>query len=179
MTQTTQRIPDHERPGLFSLAQIQYLLKVEFGRALRYGHSLLAMIVAVDRLEELCDRLGYEAKERVVQHAVDLLQRETRPFDFVGRLTGDRLLILVPHVRDDRADTLGRRLVRKAHDVRQDDVEPGLCLCISIGGGMMAAGFTLFCDELLTAAEEALSQAVAEGGDRCLIRSARGSVRTP
>src|SRR5688572_21093557 len=98
MNPTRSRPAGFERPGLFSLAQIQYLLKIEFGRSLRYGHPVLALIVAVDRLGELCERAGYEAKEAVLRAAVELLQRETRPFDYLGRLPDDRLLLVVPHV---------------------------------------------------------------------------------
>ena len=104
MNQTRPRPAGLERPGLFSLAQIQYLLKVEFGRSLRYGHPMLALIVAVDRLNELCERLGYDAKEAALRAAVELVQRETRPFDFLGRLPDDRLLLVVPHVRPERAN---------------------------------------------------------------------------
>jgi diguanylate cyclase (GGDEF)-like protein len=165
---------EEERPGLFSLAQIQYLLKVEFGRGLRYGHAVMAMIVAVDGMDELSERAGYAAKERALEEAIALTRRETRPFDFVGRLSGDRLLVVVPQVRPERADTLAKRLIRKAHDVRLEAIEPGLALALSIGCGLMVPGLTLFHDELLSTARGALEEAQAQGGDRCVLREARG-----
>lgn len=179
MSQASQRIRERDRPGLFSLAQIQYLLKVEFGRALRYQHGLLAMLIAIDGLEELCEREGYQAKERLFAQLVELLARDTRPFDFAGRLPGDRLLVVVPHVREERADTLGKRLVRKAHESAQPQAERGQRLSLSIGGGYLVPGTTLFSDELLAAAERALERAQAEGGDRCVVLPAGGSTSGP
>lgn len=175
MTQTRTRSAGVDRPGLFSLAQIHYLLKVEFGRSLRYGHPILAMVVAVDGLDALRDRLGYEAKEAALGAAIDLLHRETRSFDYCGRLPDDRLLVVVPHVRPERADTLGKRLVRKSQDVNLDAVERGLGLSLSIGCGLLVSGVTLFYDELVAAAEGALAEAVAAGGGRCVVRPARGA----
>jgi diguanylate cyclase (GGDEF)-like protein len=174
MTRAGRRSPPEERPGLFTLAQIQYLLKVEFGRGQRYGHAVLAMVVAVDGLDELSERAGYEAKERAFDEAVQLVQRETRPFDFVGRLAGDRLLVVVPQVRPDRADTLAKRLVRKAREHRLDAVEQGFSLRLSVGCGLMVPGVTLFFDDLSSAARLALEEAQAAGGDRASLREARG-----
>ena len=40
---------DAER-SLFSLAQIQHLMRVEFNRAGRYSYPIVCMIIAIDRL---------------------------------------------------------------------------------------------------------------------------------
>ena len=40
-------------PELFSLAQIQHLMRVEFGRAQRYEYPMGCLLVQVDRLAQL------------------------------------------------------------------------------------------------------------------------------
>ena len=46
--------------SLFSLAQIQHLMRVEFNRAQRYGYAISCLIIAVDRLGHLRDMYGYD-----------------------------------------------------------------------------------------------------------------------
>ena len=76
--------------GVFSLSQIRHLMRVEFGRAQRYGYPLSALVIAVDRLDELRDRFGYEFRETVLEAVIELLQEETRTCDYLGRLMDDR-----------------------------------------------------------------------------------------
>ena len=77
---------------LFSLAQIQHLMRVEFNRAQRYSYAVSCIILAVDRLGHLRDLYGYDAKEEILGSVVDLLKRETRASDFLGRMADDRLV---------------------------------------------------------------------------------------
>ena len=63
--------------SLFSLAQIQHLMRVEFNRAQRYGYPISCIMVAVDRLGHLRDLYGYEAKEEIVDSVISLLANST------------------------------------------------------------------------------------------------------
>src|SRR5260221_2996620 len=85
-----------ERRGLFSVAQIHHLLRVEFNRSQRHHYPLACLVLAVDRLESLRDRHGYDAKERVLDGIVSLLREATRSSDYLGRTADDRLMAVVP-----------------------------------------------------------------------------------
>jgi diguanylate cyclase (GGDEF)-like protein len=157
-------------PGLFSLSQIMHLMRIEFGRAQRYRYPLSVLVVAVDRLGHLRDLYGYESKEAVLDEVARLLQGATRTCDFLGRLADDRLLAVVPHTGAEGLEKLARRLAEGVRKVQFDSDGKRIPITISVGGSCMADGSTLYFDQLLGAAERALEEAGAAGGDRYLLR---------
>jgi len=176
MPETTPTSSQDRGPEIFTLAQIQHLTRVEFSRAQRYGYPLVCLMIGVDRLEHVRDRLGYDAKQIVMDRVVELLGRETRTSDFIGRLPDDRFLIVVPHARLDRIEVLAARLLAAARELDLAQLEHDLALSLSIGGSWLAEGETIFFDDLLHAAEECLERAAAEGGD-CYVARAPGVER--
>lgn len=156
-------------PGLFSLAQIMHLLRVEFSRAQRYEYPLICMILAVDRLASLRDLYGYDSKEGILQEVVRLLQEETRACDFAGRLADDRLMLLVPHTSPKGARGMAQRLLDRVRQLRFQGEGKSLTVTVSIGAAAFRKG-SMFFDSLLTDAQEALEEALSSGGDRCVVR---------
>lgn len=152
--------------SLFSLAQIQHLMRVEFNRAQRYNYPIVCMLIAIDRLGHLRDLYGYDAKEEILEAVVGLLKSQTRSSDFLGRMADDRLLAVVPHTTPEGADALAERLLEGARRMDFDSDGRTIQVSLSIGASHNAAGATLFFDAMLLAAEEALSAAVTAGGDR-------------
>ena len=100
--------------SLFTLAQIQHLMRVEFNRAQRYEYPIVCMLIAVDRLGHLRDLYGFDAKEEILEGVVGLLKAGTRSSDFLGRMADDRLLAVVPHTDAAGAQVLAQRLVEGA-----------------------------------------------------------------
>ncbi|MBL8863354.1 MAG: diguanylate cyclase [Planctomycetes bacterium] len=167
MNDSSTRAADGRR--LFSVAQIQHVLRTEFGRGQRYRYPLSVLVLSVDQLGAVRDRLGYDAKESVVDGIVRLLAESTRSSDFLGRTPDDRLVAVVPHTDAAGARLLGDRLVTGARALAAPGA-PGERFTISIGATSTADGEPLFHDVLLTAAEAAQAEAVAQGGDRFVAR---------
>lgn len=161
-------------PGLFSLAQIMHLLRVEFSRAQRYEYPLLCMLFAVDRLTALRDLYGYDSKEAIVQELVRCLHEGTRTCDFLGRLGDDKLLLLVPHTTPAGAAALAERVQSAVRELRFAGEGRNLTVTVSIGSAEMKRG-SMFFDSLLNEAQDALKTAQRAGGDRYV---ARGSDST-
>lgn len=159
----TEQRTSGAHPEFYSLAQIRHLLRVEFGRAQRYGYPISVLMLALDQLGALRDASGYEAKETALETVVALLHVQTRGSDLVGRLPDDRLLIIVPHTPPAQIEVLVARLLQA---VRELETETGDKLSLSAGVSWCEAGGTLFHDELLRCAEAALAEAVGAGGDR-------------
>lgn len=171
MTRPSSDAAAREPKTLYSFAQIQHLARIEFGRAQRYAYPLVVMQIAVDRLGHLRDVLGFEAKQAVVDAATAVVARETRSSDLLGRLPDDRLLLIVPHVAPHRAEILARRLLDAARREPIHQADRTLEMTLSIGASWFAEGETMFADALLEAAEEALGEAIAAGGDRYVGRA--------
>lgn len=155
-----------EDRGLYSVAQIQHLLRLEFARAQRYAYPLSVLLLAIDQLDALRDRHGYEYKEEVLERVVELLKRATRSSDFLGRTADDRLVLLLPHTPATGARTLAARLIETADVLAAELGGQQARVSLSVGFASSAGEDTLFHDALLVAAEGALDEAVAAGGGR-------------
>ena len=169
-----QRSRSTDSRGLYSVAQVQHLLRIEFARAQRYAYPLSCLVLAVDQLDALRDAHGYEFKELVLGALVDLLRRSTRSSDFMGRTADDRLIVLLPHTSAAGARTLAARLIEHAGAL---DLERGGArarISLSIGVSALAGSGLLFHDALHREAELALAEAIAAGGGRLVERVVGG-----
>jgi diguanylate cyclase (GGDEF)-like protein len=158
--------------GLFTLTQIQHLMRVEFNRAERYGYPVTCMVLSVDRLGHLRDLYGYQSKEDILMSIVKMLERETRSTDYVGRLADDRLLVVVPHTGEEGAKILARRVLVGARELGVVHEGNALEVSVSIGAShnQVQGGPILYFDALMRAAEEAVAEATASGGDRFVVK---------
>ncbi len=165
--------------GVFSLSQIRHLMRVEFGRAQRYGYPLSCLVIGIDRLDALRDQHGYEFRETAVAAVIELLQQETRTCDYLGRLMDDRLMGILPHTTAEGAEAGARRILGAARAVAlraPAAIGPGargenpIRLTLSIGISHYENDNTLFFDSLVEAAEGALAEALRSGGDRFVHR---------
>jgi len=155
---------------VFSLSQIRHLMRVEFGRAQRYGYPLSCLVIGIDRLEALRDLYGYDFRESVLAAVVELLQEETRTCDYLGRLMDDRLMAILPHTTAEGAQAGARRILAAARKLSFSPQGSPLGVTLSIGLSHYEDDNTLFFDSLVEAAEGALGEAMKAGGDRFVHR---------
>ncbi len=158
-------------PGssVFSLTQIRHLMRVEFGRAQRYGYPLSCMVVACDRLEQLRDIYGYALRESVLEDVVELLRGATRNCDYLGRMLDDRLMAILPHTDQAGGRSAGERLLKAARGLHFEAGGNEIRVTLSIGMATYEDENTMFFDSLVQAAERAYAKAMREGGDRLLV----------
>jgi diguanylate cyclase (GGDEF)-like protein len=165
-------MPEAEQPtrqegrSLYSFAQIQHVLRVEFGRAQRYRYPLVCTMIAIDQLGAVRDQHGYDAKEVVFEAVVKLLENATRTSDFVGRTADDRLFAVLPHTNGPGARQLAQRLLTEAGGLLFDGELARTRLTLSIGIVSNEHEGLVYHDALRTATENALADAVASGGGR-------------
>lgn len=157
-------------PELFSLAQIQHLMRVEFGRAQRYEYPMGCLLVQVDRLAQLRDLHGYEGKEAILKMVIEEIEKQTRDSDLLGKMPDDRFLLVLPHVPSVNAKVVASRILENVRARSVDFPGADLRVTVSLGAGWSDGGETLFFDALLDCAEGALSFVVEEGGDGMELR---------
>jgi diguanylate cyclase (GGDEF)-like protein len=156
--------------GVFSLSQIRHLMRVEFGRAQRYGYPLSCLVIGIDRLDGLRDLYGYEFRETVLEAVIELLQQETRTCDYLGRLMDDRLMAILPHTSAEGAQGAARRILGAARKLAFQPQGAPVRVSLSVGISHYEDDNTLFFDSLVEAAETALAEAQKSGGDRFVQR---------
>jgi diguanylate cyclase (GGDEF)-like protein len=151
---------------LFSPAQTQHLMRVEFDRARRYKYPVVMLLIAVDRVEQLQDLYGSELKERIDEALVGMLKGATRASDSIGCLIDDRVLVLVPHTPPEGASTIARRVIEGMRATSFDCDGRSTRITLSIGGAHSSHEGDLAFETMLEVAEGGLKVAREGGGNR-------------
>ena len=159
------RFSEHGQ-GLFTPAEIEWMMRIEFERAQRHKYPIVCMLVAIDRLGQLQDLYGYESKADILEAVTGVVRAATRDSDYLGILQDDRLLALFPHTSAETAGLLARRLLSGARKLRFDRDGRTVRVSLSIGVSHNRHSGTLSFDTLVGVAEEGLAVADAAGGDR-------------
>jgi diguanylate cyclase (GGDEF)-like protein len=71
-------------------------LTEEISRAERYGRPLIVLLLDIDGLKLVNDKLGHPAGDRVIKYFAERLRKAIRGSDLAVRLGGDEFLILLP-----------------------------------------------------------------------------------
>ena len=105
-----QAIAAHVDPltGCGTLDALDRRIREEFERARRYDVTFALVLLDVDGMRLINERLGRDGGHRVLADLGRLLQRELRAPDFVARYGGEEFLLLLPET-----DLEGARLTVK------------------------------------------------------------------
>jgi diguanylate cyclase (GGDEF)-like protein len=82
----------------------------EYSRCSRYERGFSLLAIDLDLFKQVNDTFGHDAGDRVLQQFADMLRRECRQSDIVGRLGGEEFALLVPETPLASAQTLARRI---------------------------------------------------------------------
>jgi len=146
-------------------------IQTELARAQRYERPLSLVVVDLDHLRRVNDGYGIEAGDQVLQLVARTLAGCVRSSDFVGRLSGEEFVMLLPETDLEGAEGLAQR-------VRQS-IEG---LCIRLPRGMARATASLGVafaqadddpQRLISRAEGAVSRAKQSGRNRVAVARLR------
>lgn len=151
-----------------SITQMLSVMRVEFHRARTQRYPLCALMVAVDGLDALATRDGWQAKTSEMQSAYDILKRVAREHGFIGMAiqSGDRIMAVFPNTPAERMSLLGNLLV-EAGRARGATSATGSALLLSLGAShnLLAETNSSF-EGLVESAGRALHLATQSGGGR-------------
>jgi diguanylate cyclase (GGDEF)-like protein len=152
--------------GLFSGAEVQVLMRVEFERARRHKFPLVCMRVAVDRIDQLHDLYGVESKDEILRSVTTLMRESMRDSDHLGMTQDDRFLAIFPHTTPETGQLLAKRLLANARKLRFERDGRSLRISLSIGIAHNKDEAANAFETLLAVANDGLDVADAGGGDR-------------
>ncbi|MGC2331240.1 MAG: GGDEF domain-containing protein [Candidatus Acidiferrales bacterium] len=136
--------------GLYNRRSGEQRLAEEISRAVRHERPLTVLLMDLDGLKQINDRLGHAAGDLVLKGFAERLQKAIRGSDLAVRLGGDEFMVLLPECRADEV----RHVVARVEGLEvQHSVEKILCR-FSRGWTDYRAGETS--EELLKRADEAL-----------------------
>lgn len=129
------------------------------------GGALL--LVEVDALTAIRDELGIAAAEAVVKSVTGLAQRIAGPQDVVGRLTASTLALFLPGSTTAAGRALAERLRQLVAAAPVDAAGQSFCPTVTCGVAPVQGPRGV--EASLAAADAALVEARAQGGDQVVI----------
>ena len=82
--------------GLFNRRALEERLEAEISRSVRHQIRTTIVMIDLDRFKNINDTLGHAAGDRYLVLVSQLLRRQIRTLDVVGRLGGDEFLVVLP-----------------------------------------------------------------------------------
>ena len=133
--------------------------------AARYGGRGAVMVIDLDGLKDVNDRLGHQQGDNLIRRVAAKLRERVRATDIVARLSGDEFAVLMPQSDVEGALALGEDLRVEVAEAFVGDPE--------LAGASISVGITMFgaeadggAEAVLAAADEAMYRAKAEGRNR-------------
>lgn len=145
-------------------AGIMGVLKVEFSRARRYECPLSAVLIQIDRFENLRDLYGMEIADQISDQVIRMINSNTRLSDFLGKL-GERFLLIMPHTDAKGALVTVNRIRKKLTSLDFDVSGKRIKVTLSIGISDNAEEESIFYDSIYKRTESALKNIISQGGD--------------
>ncbi len=145
----------------------------EIQRCIRYQHPLSLLMIDIDHFKTINDTHGHATGDAVLLHFAQLLSRELRENDMIGRIGGEEFAVLLPNSGADQASRVAERM-RAATEQTQILVR-GQPLHFTASFGV--AEFQpqeLSLESLMARADAALYEAKRQGRNRVLLASPPG-----
>jgi len=122
--------------------------------------KLTVFCLDLDGFKAVNDGFGHATGDAVLVAVAKRLRASVREVDFVCRLGGDEFVVLLPHVTDDEAISVARRIISRVAE--PFEFAPAAQIGVSIGiAAAPRDGATA--DELLSAADRAMYEAKRRG----------------
>ncbi len=162
-------LADHDSlTGLLNRRRFRAELDQYVSFTARYGGRGAVMVIDIDGLKDVNDRLGHQAGDTLIRRVAEILRERVRATDLVARLSGDEFAVLMPQSDTEGAMQLGEDL--------RAQVAEGLPLNLDLGDASISVGITMFggqggmgAEAVLVAADQAMYQAKAEGRNRIML----------
>ena len=150
--------------GLMTRRAFQEHAQLDVERCRRYHTSLSCAVIDVDNFKLINDAHGHPAGDVVLRNVAATCKACLRAADYVGRLGGDELVVMLPETVLTDAALMAERLRSAIEGTTIEILEEPISVTVSIGVAAFQPEGTL--DQLLHDADMALYDAKFEGRNR-------------
>ncbi len=116
--------------GLFNRRYFQEQLMKEIDRFQRFGHPFSYIIVDLDYLKKINDSLGHHFGDAAIKHIANVVKRNVRDVDTVGRFGGEEFVVLLPETDLKPARMVAERI---CNAIREKPIETVGIITASLG----------------------------------------------
>ncbi len=150
-----------ELTGAFNRRFMLEKMREETSRAGRDTQSLLFAILDIDHFKAVNDSLGHQAGDRALQALVQIVQRNIRSHDVLGRWGGEEFVVLLTQTQAEAGLANLERIREQVSSTPIEIFTSHLNLTVSIGVTAYLPGEDL--ERTLARADQALYAAKARG----------------
>lgn len=151
--------------GLLNRAELEKALETETIRANRYGRTFSVLMLDIDHFKYVNDDFGHQAGDKVLVELANIMEKDTRKVDSVGRFGGEEFLLILPELNHEQALLLAERIRRHVESAAIRFQDKQMAITVSIGVSTYPKhGDNL--DDLVKAADDAMYKAKKAGRNR-------------
>ncbi|TPQ43011.1 GGDEF domain-containing protein [Bradyrhizobium guangdongense] len=156
--------------GLFNRRHFLTCLEAEWSRFQRYSRSVSVLMIDIDHFKSINDRYGHAVGDDAIKAVAAACIEGKRKSDIVGRIGGEEFAILLPETSLSRAKMVADRIRKRvmALQLRSHQVQFGSTISVGVAEASVSMSGI---DALMSAADEALYRAKAEGRNRSICYS--------
>jgi diguanylate cyclase (GGDEF)-like protein len=167
----TEAVTD-ELTKLYNRRYLTERFKEERSRAIRNGHTLVAMMLDIDQFKRVNDSYGHDAGDVVLRELALLTRGVVRAEDIVVRYGGEEFCVLMPEIPLEDAEQVAERL-RAAIEHHQLRATAGVRR-VTVSVGVACLFHNAHVDDLFSRADAAMYAVKRIGGNRVCIADAGG-----
>jgi diguanylate cyclase (GGDEF)-like protein/PAS domain S-box-containing protein len=165
-------LADHDPlTGLPNRRRFEEELSRQVAYAERYGTSGALLLLDLDNFKTVNDTLGHRSGDDLLKTLSGLLRSRLRRTDFLGRLGGDELAVLLPEVDTEQAMVVAGELVEAIRHEQFLLAGKAVHTTASLGVAIFTGSRPRTPDELLMDADLAMYEAKGAGRDRYAVRA--------
>jgi diguanylate cyclase (GGDEF)-like protein len=151
--------------GLFNRTFFFAAIGREIARCTRSGRGFSLLMMDLDDLKSINDRLGHYQGDRILRGVGAVIAGGVRRIDTAARYGGDEFVVLLPETDPTGAFVVAEKIRQGVNAMATDTAVPGSHPSISIGAvSFPADGRTA--DELMISADDAMYTSKRGGKDR-------------
>lgn len=154
--------------SIYNRMTIDEILDAEINRAHRYASPMCVLFIDIDYFKNINDTYGHVQGDKVLIKVAQLLKRNIRSTDSMGRWGGEEFVIITPEIELIDAHKMAKKLNRLIADYGfQQDSE------VTISIGIAELGKDDIKETIINRADKALYKAKENGRNRVELASLR------
>jgi two-component system cell cycle response regulator len=156
--------------GLLNRRAIEEYAEAEFNLAGRKERPLSVILIDIDHFKSVNDRFGHKFGDHALQQVANILTKDMRKYDRIGRWGGEEFILILPDTQLMNTAKVAER-VRVRTEGLQMSLDNGETFQVQISLGVACSITDRFesLTKLIDAADQALYQAKQTGRNRVCI----------